>query len=158
LVLYLPLLPITAPVFDLPWSHTENMGRRSIIIALFLFSVARGQTPQQVEGSQPRLWNGNLLDADKAACSVEVAGAVPKGACPVSVRTTEFALMLPDGRLLKFDEGGNQKAVDALKKSRSGSKAVFDYWKSGKTSKQISARAMGTLTSDVLNVESVRID
>jgi hypothetical protein len=120
--------------------------------------VARGQDPQQVEGSQPRLWNGNLVDADKEACSVEVAGAVQKGACPVSVQTTEFALVLPEGRLLKFDEGGNQKAMEALKKSRDGSKAVFGYWKSGKISKQIRARAMGTLTSDVLNVETIRID
>jgi hypothetical protein len=134
------------------------MGRRSIIIALVLFSMARGQNRQQVEGSQPRLWNGNLLDANKAACSVEVAGAVQKGACPVSVQTTEFALVLPDGRLLKLDAGGNQKAVDALKKSRNGSRAVFDYWKSGKISKQIRASAMGTLTSDVLNVETIRID
>ena len=131
---------------------------RSAIIAFLLLSVAQGQNPQQVEGSQPRLWNGNLADADKTACSVEVAGAVQKGACPVSVQTTEFALVLSDGRLLKLDEGGNQKAMEALKKSRDGSKAVFGYWKSGKISKQIRARAMGSLTSDVLNVESIRID
>jgi hypothetical protein len=134
------------------------MGWRFALIAFLLFSMARGQSPPQVEGSQPRLWNGNLIEASKTACSVEVAGAAQKGACPVSVQTTEFALVLPDGRLLKLDEGGNQKAIEALRKSRNGSKAVFDYWKSGKTSKQIRARAMGTLTGDVLNVETIRID
>jgi hypothetical protein len=125
---------------------------------LFLLSIAGGGNAQQTENSQPRLWNGNLVDADKAACSVEVTGAAQKGTCPVNMQTSEFALILPDGRSLKLDAGGNQKAVEALKKSRSGSKAVFDYWKSGKTSRQIRARVMGTLTSEVLNVETIRID
>jgi hypothetical protein len=134
------------------------MARRSAIVALLLLSIAGAGNAQQTESSQPRLWNGNLVDADKTACSVEVTGAVQKGTCPVSMQTTEFALVLPDGRSLKLDAGGNQKAVEALKKSRSGSKAVFDYWKSGKISRQIRARVMGTLTSEVLNVETIRID
>ena len=134
------------------------MKLRSTIVALLVFSILRGQNPQQVEGSQPRLWNGNLLDASKTACSVEVTRAAQQGTCPVSMQTTKFALALTDGRSLKLDEGGNQKAVEALKRSRNGSKAVFDYWKSGKISKQIRARIMGILTSEVLNVESIRID
>ncbi len=38
------------------------------------------------------------------------------------------------------------------------SKIVFNYWRTGKTASAIKARVTGTLTSDILNVESVRID
>ena len=137
------------------------MGSRSVIWACLVFSVAHVQnTPPsaQVEGSQPRVWSGNLVDASNTECSVEVAGAAQKGACPVGFQTTAFALMLPDGRTVKLDEGGNEKAMEALKKSRNGGKVLFDYWKSGKVSKQIRARATGALTSDVLNVETIRVD
>lgn len=74
------------------------------------------------------------------------------------MRTTNFGLTLPDGKLVKFDEGGNAKAVDALRKSRKGSKIVFNYWKSGKMSAVVKARVTGTLTSDTLNVDTISID
>ena len=72
--------------------------------------------------------------------------------------TTNFALKLADGKFVKFDEGGNTKAIDALRKSRQGSKIVFNYWKSGRASRAIKARVTGTLTSDTLNVEAIRFD
>lgn len=137
------------------------MGSRTAILACLLVSVAYGQktpAPAQAEGSQARVWNGNLVDATKTECGVEVSGTAQKGACPVDFQTNTFALMLPDGRALKLDEGGNEKAAEALKKSRNGGKVLFDYWKSGKVSKQIRARATGSLTGEVLNVETIRID
>jgi hypothetical protein len=66
--------------------------------------------------------------------------------------------VLPDGRALKLDEGGDGKALDALKKSGNGSKAVFDYWRSGEASKTIRARVMSTLISEVLKVETIPMD
>jgi hypothetical protein len=74
------------------------------------------------------------------------------------MQTANFALRLADGKYLKFDEGGNTKAMDALRKGRQGSKIVFNYWRSGKASKSIRARVSGTLTSDTLNVDAIKVD
>jgi hypothetical protein len=134
---------------------------RDLIAAIFVFS-AFAQQPRpastQSIGSEIHTWIGTLVDATRANCGPEVERAVPAGVCPVSMRTNAFALTLPDGNTVKFDEGGNAKAVDALRKSRKGSKVIFDYWKSGKTSKVVKARVTGTLTSDTLNVDSIKVD
>lgn len=133
-----------------------------VIYALaFVFLVpAEGKQKQgrSAEGSQAQKWEGKLIDAGRSNCGIEVVGAAPAGTCPVSVSTLSFGLLLPDGKLAKFDEGGNAKAIDALKKSKKGSKLVMDFWKSGKTSHQVRAKVAGTLTGDTLNVESVQVD
>jgi hypothetical protein len=72
--------------------------------------------------------------------------------------TKNFGLLLPDGNSLMFDEGGNAKAVDALRRSRKGSKVLFNYWKTGKAAGVVTARVTGTQTSDTLNVESLKVD
>ena len=46
--------------------------------------------------------------------------------------TKTFGLMLADGKFVKFDEGGNTKAIDALRKSTKASKIIFNYWRTGK--------------------------
>jgi len=66
--------------------------------------------------------------------------------------------MLGDGKFVKFDEGGNSKALAALRKSSKASKIVFNYWRTGKTASPIKAYVTGTMTSDTINVESVKID
>jgi hypothetical protein len=109
-------------------------------------------------GSETHTWNGVLIDATRTNCGAVAERAVTPGSCPVSMHTTNFALKLTDGQFVKFDEGGNTKAVYALRKSRHGSKIVFDYWKTGKVSKALRATVTGTLTSDTLNVESIKVD
>src|SRR5689334_6616129 len=113
--------------------------------------------PTQTVGSETHTWNGTLIDAKRTDCGAEVKKAVPSGACPVSMSTTQFGILLPDGKSLMFDEGGNAKAVDALRRSRKGSKVVFDYWRTGKAAGVVKARVTGTQTSDTLNVESVTV-
>jgi hypothetical protein len=48
--------------------------------------------------------------------------------------------------------------MDALKKSKKGSKVVMAFWKSGKSSQLVLATVAGTLTGDTLNVESIKIN
>jgi hypothetical protein len=133
-----------------------------IIAGLTLCAVGAAQpptnAPMQNVDSETHTWTGTLVDATRINCGPEVERAAPAGACPVSVRTTNFGIILSDGKSLRFDEGGNAKAVDALRKSRKGSKSVFNYWKTGKTSNVVKARVTGTLTSDTLNVEAIKID
>jgi hypothetical protein len=72
--------------------------------------------------------------------------------------TTNFAILFPDGNSLIFDEGGNAKAADALRRSNKAGKVLFNYWKTGKATGVVTARVTGTQTSDVLNVESVKVN
>ncbi len=124
-----------------------------------LWAEQKSNPKTQPSGSQVQSWQGTLVDALKTNCSVEVARArAGENSCPANVRTSEFGLLLADGKFVKFDEGGNAKAAEALKKSRKGSKAVISYWKSGKASVSVIARVTGTLTSDTLNLDSIRID
>lgn len=112
----------------------------------------------QLTGSMTQTFSGSLFDASKESCSVEVAGSSSPGTCPINFCTLNFGVRLRDGKLYKLDEGGNQKAAAALRKSKNGSKHVLGYWKTGKASKPVTARITGTLTSDTLNADSVVID
>jgi len=122
--------------------------------------AAQPSTKGQMQnvGSETRTWTGTLVDATRENCGAEAEHAAPTGACPVSIQTKNFGLVLAEGKSLRFDEGGNAKAMDALRKSRKGSKSVFNYWKTGKTSSVVKAQVTGALTSDVLNVEMIKID
>jgi hypothetical protein len=130
------------------------------ILSLYSFSAFPQQSsaPAQTVGSETRNWSGALVDATRTDCGAEVERGVKPGICPVSVCTATFGLMLADGKFVKFDEGGNSKAVEALRKSSKASKIVFNYWRTGKTARAIKARVTGSLTSETLNVESVKID
>jgi len=118
---------------------------------------AKSSGPQPV-GSGTQSWSGTLFDTTNTACAGETKGASPADTCPVTVCTTSFGIRLPDGKLYKFDEGGNSKAASALQKSKKGSKQVFSYWQSGKATKPITAHVTGSMTSDILNLETVRIE
>jgi hypothetical protein len=133
---------------------------RIFILSVCTFSAFAQQAsvPAQTVGSETRNWSGTLVDATRMDCGAEVEHAVKPGMCPVSMCTKTFGLMLADGKFVKFDEGGNIKAVDALRKSTKASKILFNYWRTGKTASVIKARVTGTLTSDILNVESVKTD
>ena len=126
-------------------------------------AVVAAQPPTN---AQAQTWARNLrMDRNSGGCDANElrrrGGArrpgriMPGQACG---RQASASFCLGMGKSLRFDEGGNAKAVDALRKSRKGSKSVFDYWKTGKTSNVVKARVTGTLTSDTLNVETIKID
>ena len=131
-----------------------------VILSLYAFSAFPQQSsaPAQTVGSETRNWSGALVDATRTDCGAEAEHGIKPGTCPVSVCTATFGLMLADGKFVKFDEGGNSKAVEALRRSSKASKIVFNYWRTGKTARAIKARVTGSLTSETLNVESVKID
>lgn len=154
------------------------MIRAKNITAVVLFSAVcfaqeqrKDTTKPQTQasaGSEPQVLVGILVDAK---CSDTNSTAGPKGQskdpttgltsstpnCPVSSSTTEFGLILADKKFLKFDEGGNAKAMEALKASRKGKKALADRSKSGGKRTELKAKVSGTLTSDTFNVASVKL-
>jgi len=69
-------------------------------------------------------------------------------ACTVSENTKEFALRAKDGRILHFDEIGNDKAQAAFKNRKK--------WSSdGSAGKAITAKVNGTLEGDKLTVLTI---
>jgi hypothetical protein len=130
------------------------------VVALALLAMGPQQpaSPQTVQSSQSRSFTGILIDTQNTSCGIEVEKAVPKGACPAGFRTTSFGLALQGGQNVKFDEAGNARVMEALRRSKKGGKALFEYWRTGKATTAVRARVVGTLTSDTLNLESIQVD
>src|SRR5438477_4177457 len=128
------------------------------VVALALVMAAQQPASRQTGVSQSQSFTGVLTDTQNTSCGIEVAKAVPKGACPASFGATNFGLALEGGKSIKFDEAGNARVIDALRRSKKGAKALFDYWRTGKATTTVRARAVGTLTGDTLNLESIQID
>ncbi|HUI82157.1 MAG TPA: hypothetical protein VLY24_29750 [Bryobacteraceae bacterium] len=141
-----------------------------VVAAWFLVGAAWAQKSEQ--GSQPQkstpavatqTYKGTLVDAscagnttqkttpanpskDKSTTTSGTADRVQN--CAVSANTKEFALQTNDGRVLRFDAVGNQRAEDNLKNEKKWiSKAA-----GGKT---ISAKVAGTLDGDNLTVVTI---
>jgi hypothetical protein len=64
--------------------------------------------------------------------------------CAMRCAKSGFALKTADGKLVKFDEAGNAKALEALKASEK--------------EKDLKATVTGTVDGDVLKVESITLD
>ena len=132
-----------------------------MLTILTLAALALHNSPTvvaQVAGSETHTWSDTLFDTARAACGAEVEDSSPTGTCPVSICTVNFGIKLADGKFYKFDDGSNPKAIYALRKSRKASNLVFRYWQTGKVSSTITAQVTGTLTSDTLNLDSIKID
>ena len=63
--------------------------------------------------------------------------------CAVSCAKSGYGLVLPDGKFVKFDEGGNAKALAALK--------------STDKEKELKAKVSGALDGDVVKVSSLEL-
>jgi hypothetical protein len=127
---------------------------RIFILSVCTFSAFAQQSsvPAQTVGSETRNWSGTLVDATRMDCGAEVEHAVIPGMCPVSMCTKTFGLMLADGKFVKFDEGGNTSCRCARRARRPQITGELEK------ASAIKARVTGTLTSDILNVESVKTD
>ena len=88
-------------------------------------------------------FSGKLIDA---AC----ADQQKSEACAPTASTTAFALKTA-GKVLKLDAAGNTKAAEALK----GSENSADRSKNPK--KEVTATVQGTLSEDVIKVDSIEV-
>jgi uncharacterized protein involved in copper resistance len=68
--------------------------------------------------------------------------------CPVSSTTSAFGMKLEDGRTVKFDLVGNQRAQDAVKNDKGWNKDIG-------ANKPIHAKVNGVLNGDKLIVASI---
>ena len=133
-----------------------------------------GQTRASGAGSSADLpqmkttaFKGVLVDmscAAGAASSASTTGSAPAEAasaksanrsaadsgssCPVSASSSQLGMKLDDGRTVRFDLVGNQRAADALKNDKRWNKNLTD-------GKPIRAKAIGALNGDKLIVASI---
>ncbi len=63
--------------------------------------------------------------------------------CAIKCSKSGYGLVLPDGKFVKFDESGNAKTLAALKASAK--------------EKDLKAKVTGTLTGDLVKVESIEL-
>jgi hypothetical protein len=68
--------------------------------------------------------------------------------CPVSANTSELGMKLDDGKTVRFDLVGNQRAQDALKNDKRWNKDLS-------ANKPIHAKVSGVLNGDKLIVSSI---
>ncbi|MDQ6699347.1 MAG: hypothetical protein M3Z36_04080 [Acidobacteriota bacterium] len=118
------------------------------LVLLIVPSWAQNESAQKAGGKAPQTSqesriSGKLIDAE--------CHSNPK--CRVGSSTKTFGLMLPDNTFLKFDEGGNAKVLEALKKDPKGRKLLNA--KPG-AAKRMKVSVSGTRTSDTYNLESIR--
>ena len=93
-------------------------------------------------------------DPSKAAASDQsnaaTRSASDSGAsCPVSASSSELGMKLDDGKTVRFDLVGNQRAQDAMKNDKRWSKDIS-------ANKPIHAKVSGVLNGDKLIVSSIQ--
>src|SRR5215469_4726782 len=84
-------------------------------------------------------WTGTLVDV--MCKGKDLASHTTK--CAVGCAKSGYGLVLSDGKFVKFDEGGNAKALAALKASSK--------------EKDLKAKVSGSLDGDVVKVSSIEL-
>lgn len=138
-------------------------------------AAAGTQDRQTLPEMKTQNYSGTLADATcatagaatpaAATSSTEASGATEKPkatagdanratasdagqSCSVSASTSQFALKLKDGQIVKFDDVGNQRALETLKSKKKWSDDAA-------AQKPIHASASGVLNGDRLTVVSI---
>jgi len=91
-------------------------------------------------GAFAETWSGTLVDV--MCKGKDLAGHTTK--CAVSCAKSGYGLVLADGKFVKFDEGGNAKALAALKST-------------GKE-KDLKAKVSGSFDGETVQVSSIELE
>jgi hypothetical protein len=91
---------------------------------------------------------GTASEKPKKKASRKAAAGTEGPTCSPSAGTSQFALKLNDGRVIKFDSVGNQRAQEALKANKK-------WTENAGAGKPIHVKASGVLNGDKLTVVSL---
>ena len=114
-------------------------------------STATGQTGTEHSNSAERSTadaSGTSGNSGQSKSSTSADRASSGASCPVTSSTSQFALKMTDGRTLRFDLVGNQRAQEELKNNKKWSKESAD-------GKEIHAKVSGVVSGDKLVVSSI---
>lgn len=99
--------------------------------------------------SAPKSDSAGAADKSKATGDANRAATDQGQSCSVSSSTSQFALKLKDGRVVKLDDVGNQRAQETLKNKKKWSEDAT-------ANKPIHASVSGVLNDDKLLVMSIK--
>jgi hypothetical protein len=85
-------------------------------------------------------WTGTVVDV--MCKGKDLSGHTAK--CAVACSKSGYGIVLGDGKFVKFNEGGNAKALKALKATAKEN--------------DLKAKVSGSLKDDVIQVESIEIE
>jgi hypothetical protein len=112
-------------------------------------STSSTNTASQTSDSSKTADNSKTADTSKSADASNTANrSSADSSCPVTANSTQLGMKLDDGKVVRFDLVGNQRAQDALKNDKHWSKDVA-------ANKEIHARVSGVLNGDKLIVSSI---
>ena len=69
--------------------------------------------------------------------------------CPVTITTTSFGLLTPEGRYVRFDEPSNTRIIEVVKSKKEWKRELDNR-------KPIKVRVVGKPNGDVIVLESIR--
>jgi len=123
------------------------------------FLVAQDQTRTETTTTT---WNGTLIDEgcrtthtqQKETTSNENTSKTETKTtttteCPVTTTTTSFALRTPEGKYVHFDDAGNTRIVEMVKKNKDWTTSITDR-------KPINVRVVGSSNGDVVVIKEIR--
>jgi hypothetical protein len=118
-------------------AEMKTMTYKGVLVDMSCASPASGSaaTPESAAGSEK---------ASSANRSANDSGA----ACPVTANSTELGMKLDDGKTVRFDLVGKQRAQDEMKNNKHWSKDIAD-------GKPIHAKVSGVMSGEKLIVSSI---
>ena len=109
-------------------------------------SASAETTPAAGGATQPS--NSSKAAASDQSNTANRSASDSGASCPVSANSTVLGMKLDDGKTVRFDLVGNQRAQDALKNEKRWSNDISE-------SKPIHAKVSGLLNGDKLIVSSI---
>jgi len=122
------------------------------------FLFAQSDRTTRTETTTTTTWNGTLLDEGcKTTHTKETKSDENKTEtkttttteCPVTTTTTSFGLMTSDGKYVRFDEAGNTRIVEIMKKNKNWTTFINEH-------KPISVRVVGSPNGDVVVIKEIQ--
>ena len=126
------------------------------LFAGFLFAQAEQSTATRT--TTTTTWNGTLVDqgcrtthtkettADERKTETKTTTSTE---CPISTTTTSFGLMTPEGKYIQFDNSGNTRIVEMVKKNQGWTSSITEH-------KPIKVRVVGTLDGDTVVIKEIQ--
>lgn len=122
----------------------------------FLFAQSEQSTTTRT--TTTTTWNGTLVDQScrtthtKETTSDErktETRTTTSTECPVTTTTTSFGLITPEGKYIQFDNSGNTRIVEMVKKNQTWTSSITEH-------KPIKVRVVGTLDGDTVVIKEIQ--
>ncbi len=129
------------------------------LIPLFAgFLCAQSEQSTSTRTTTTTTWNGTLVDEGCRTTHTKVTTSdenrtetktTSSTECPVTTTTTSFALMTPDGKYVQFDNSGNTRIVEMVKKNQTWTSAITEH-------KPIRVHVVGTREGDTVVIKEIQ--